>query len=388
MESDSIWPSLSADDPNGNDAGVEVGIAPAPAEANPQPTLSGSPGNATDLGPPQLGTGNFAPQPLSTARPTGTVVGQKIQGLREELRRLQTQLGQQNLRLQQIRAVTTENAQRYHGTVAAVTARLQLGTTPGNPVLISQWNAAQAELDAVSNDIAEMSSLANEVAGDASLANFVLESARASYFLSGAIDEDHRQLAILEDETNRTVVLVDRLLNELNEDVARQTAYVGNERRGLMALSQSIKNGELYGGNLIARAYTGGLNQSAAAAPSSAFRSQYRVPSTPRSGYTVSGRQPLVIIRFDRPDVAYEQALYQALSQTLEGQPNAQFDLVAVSPGGGSPADVAVGQSKSKRFANQVLRSMTDMGLPANRIDLAAITDPATISNEVHIYAR
>ena len=114
---------------------------------------------------------------------------------------------------------------------------------------------AQAGLDRLSADIAAMNTLANRVASDSSMAAFILESVRATYGLAGAIDEDHRQLAILEDETNRTAVLIDRLLNELSEDVSRQTAYVGNERRNLTTLSLAVKNGELLGTSLANRAY-------------------------------------------------------------------------------------------------------------------------------------
>ena len=41
----------------------------------------------------------------------------------------------------------------------------------------------------------------------------------------------------MEDDINKTQVVVDRLLNELSEDVSRQTAYVGNERRNLSSLA-------------------------------------------------------------------------------------------------------------------------------------------------------
>src|ERR1041385_5413745 len=99
----------------------------------------------------------------------------------------------------------------------------------------------------MSADIGAMNSLANEVASASSLAAYLLEAARATYGLSGAIDEDHRQLGVLEDETNRTVVLIDRLLHELSDDISRQTAYVGNERANLTTLALAIKNGELYG---------------------------------------------------------------------------------------------------------------------------------------------
>ncbi|HZD25035.1 MAG TPA: hypothetical protein VE631_02155, partial [Alphaproteobacteria bacterium] len=201
----------------------------------------------------------------------------------------------------------TQHAERYHGTVAAITARLQLGTTRGNPILVNQWNDAQVGLDSISSDIGRMNSLANDIASNSSLAGYVLESARAAYGISGAIDADHRNLARVEDETNRTVVLVDRLLSQVNEDIARQTAYVGNERANLTTLSAAIKNGEVEGGSLLARTYATGLR-----AP------QFSTSSTPRSGFALEQRTPLVVIRFDRPNVAYRNALYTAMSKALQ----------------------------------------------------------------------
>jgi len=319
-----------------------------------------------------LESANFS-QP---AQPTGTFVGQKISQLRGELIGLQRNIGGRNQQLQQIRSITAQNAQRYHGTVAAVQARLQLGTTPGNPVLINQWNEAQGDLDRLAGDIAAMNSLANLVATDSSLSSFILESVRATYGLSGAIDEDHRQLAILEDETNQTVVLIDRLLNELSEDVSRQTAYVGNERRNLTTLSLAIKNGELLGTSIVNRAY-------ASAAPLSSSP-----PVSSTRSFASQNRRPLVVIRFDRADPPYQRALYTAVSQVVEQRPNAQFDLVAVTPNQGTPADVALNSSKAKKQAESVLRSLTEMGLPPNRVSLSSMTSPSANTNEVHIYMR
>jgi hypothetical protein len=61
---------------------------------------------------------------------------------------------------------------------------------------------------------------------------------------------------------------------------------------------------------------------------------------------------------------------------------------VAVAPGAGGAADGALGQSQARRYANQVMRSLTDMGLPANRVSLAATTNPGSATNEVHVYIR
>ena len=54
----------------------------------------------------------------------------------------------------------------------------------------------------------------------------------------------------------------------------------------------------------------------------------------------------------------------------------------------GKAAQVALNQSQSKRFANRVLRSLTDMGMPASRVSLAATTSPGASTSEVHVYLR
>ena len=303
---------------------------------------------------------------------TGSFGGAKVAQHARELETLAVGINTANTRFQQLRAITEQNALRYYVIAAAISARLQIGTTPGNPVLVSQWNSAQAELDRISTDIAAMNSLANLVANDSSMSAWLLESARATYGLAGAIDEDHRQLAILEDETNRTVVLIDRLLNELSEDISRQTTYVGNERRNLTVLSLAIKNGELFGPSLSNRAFV-------SAAPLASV-----APAVSGSSFSVRTRRPLVVIRFDRPDVPFQQALYTAVSRAIERRPQAAFDLVAVAPGSGTPAQVAVNTTKTKRHAETVLRTLTDMGLPADRVRLSSMTSPEAATAEVH----
>jgi len=95
-----------------------------------------------------------------------------------------------------------------------------------------------------------------------------------------------------------------------------------------------------------------------------------------------------VVIRFDRPNVEYAQALYTAVSRALDQQPSARFDVVAVSPSQGSPADVALQRSQSRKRADEVVQTLTGMGLPADRVGLASTTNPGARTSEVHIYVR
>ena len=221
-----------------------------------------------------------------------------------------------------------------------------------------------------------MNKLANGVASTSTLSAFLLETTRAAYGLSGAVDEDHRQLSILEDEVNRTVVLIDRLLNELSEDISRQSNYLSTERTNLNTLALAVKNGEILGASLVNRAFASSTplaSNSPTAAP--------RMSSD-------SLRRPLVVIRFDRANVQYEQPLYNAISRALQRRPNAMFDLVAVAPGGGNAARVALASSSSKKNAETVLRSLSDMGLPLERVRLSALTSNSAQTGEVHLYVR
>ncbi len=396
---DTLWPSLTGEDPAGGEAAAQppaeqaprtepmaaeatATAAPAPTAAAPRPMPATEPMAATGEAPaapapttrqPPLGTTVFQPEGVTPGAPTGTFVGKKVTDLRGELQRLQASVSTHNTQLQKLRAKVVEDSQRYHGTVAAVNARLQVGTTPGNPILVQQFNSAMADLDRLGADIAEMNKLATGVSGDSTMSAFLAESARAAFQVSGAVDEDHRQLAILEDEINRTVVLIDRLLKELTEDVRRQTNYVATERSNLNLLSAGIKSGEIYGASLVNRA----MASVASTGPVGGVRAM-----------DTTGRRPLVIVRFDRPNVPYQQALYNAVSRALERRPNAVFDLVAVAPAGGGPARVALNANKARRHAEDVLRSLIEMGLPPSRVAVSAKTAGTATTNEVHLYLR
>lgn len=332
-------------------------------------TVQTAPGN-----PPALGSSNFEAPGVTNGTATGTFVGHKVSSLRGDLAALQDMLTRHNQSLQGIRSDTVQDSQRYHGTVAAVNARLQVGTTPGNPILNQQWNAAQAELDRINEDVLKMTRLANEVTNSSAMAAYLLESVRAARQLSGAVDEDHRQLRILEDETNRTVVLVERLLTELSDDVNRQQAYVANERQNLNTLALAIKNGQLYSSALSSR---GG-----------AMPASYDAPLAAPRGAVGSSDMALVTIRFDKANVNYESALYAAVKGALDRRPSASFDVVAVSPTGNTPGAQALGATSVRRNAESVVRSLTNMGLPSNRIRVSQTTSPGVNTGEVQVYVR
>jgi hypothetical protein len=137
-----------------------------------------------------------------------------------------------------------------------------------------------------------------------------------------------------------------------------------------------VKNGELYGASLRNRAFATATGDTAARNVTPAGR------LTPPS-FGADSRRPLVVIRFDRPNVEFEQPLYTAISQAIERRPAARFDVVAISPAKG-----AISATSARRNAERVLRTLTEMGLPADRVRLSASLSPQARGNEVHIFVR
>lgn len=352
------------------DSGTETAGPTAPEAAAPTPAPTPAPAPM----PAPSGTitapvATITPVTIEPGSDTGTAVSKTVASLRAQLQTLEGNLAQNAQRLADLRNAGAEAASAYHESKARITTRLQVGTTRGNPELVSEWNRAQSALDQLAGNINGLNALGTSVASDASSAHYVLDQIGATFNVSGAVDEDHRQLNVLQDETNQTIVLIDKLLTEVSEDVQRQTAYVANERSNLTTLASAIKAGELYGADLGAPALvaTG--------------------PVTAPESLATSGT-PLVVIRFDRPNVDYQQILYAALQQALQTRPGAGFAIVAVSPTRGNAAAVQLAQTAAHRHAEEVMRSMTDMGVPVSRMTVASATDPRATASEVRVFVR
>ncbi len=308
----------------------------------------------------------------ATAAQATTQVGQRAVQLRDDAARLQGLISTHQQSLRQLRGEGADSAQRYQTLVGQINARLQVGTTPGNPLLTQQLGQAQTELDRFSANIGAMSQLATQVGSSASLGAFLLEALRGAYAISGALEEDHRQLSQTEDEVGRAMVTIDRIRVEVSEDIARHSSYVGRERANITTLAAAVRSGEFFGPGLVARSF--GAAGGAATAQ----------PAPP-----AAGTRPLVVIRFDRPNPQFEQALYAAANRALEVRPQVSFDVVGVAATGANQGGrAAMANAEARRQSEQVMRSLVEMGLPAQRVRLSVRGDTTLPANEVHVIAR
>ncbi len=177
---------------------------------------------------------------------TGTqTVRQRVQQLRADQTALAAGISTQQNLLSSTRSQVSTDASAYGSLVSAISSRLQAGTTPGNPELVTQWNEAQAKLDAITLGVGQLNSLASQVTTQASVAGYLIDNVRATYAVGGAVEADHQQLRGIEGDTSRSIQNVDRLIGDLNAEISRQNGFLARERSNLAALSYGINVGRL-----------------------------------------------------------------------------------------------------------------------------------------------
>lgn len=346
----------------------------APAEAAAPAATAPAPGTPTVVARNAgvATTAGVAAVAIAPGPSTGTSVNQTIAGIRGNLQDVESRLLGAAQQFATLRSSSAQQLSAYYQAQAQISAHLQIGTTRANPELVAQWNAAQAALDQLTANINGLNTLSSQVSGEASRTRGLVSQIQATFDVPGAVDEDHRQLTVLEDEANQTVVVLDRLARDVSADLRRETASLGNERTRLAQLQAAIKNGDLYAG--------GG------AAPSRATATAATSPAVTAGGGAPGA--PVVTIRFARSKPNYQKPLYDALTQALQTQPSASFNVVGVSPTRGSATAVQTAQSTARRHAQDVMHTMTEMGVPATRMALSATTDPSVNVSEVRVFVR
>ena len=313
-----------------------------------------------------------------SADPSGTFVGQKINPLKEDYLAVVEAFEMHRDSYEEVKSRVYGASTEFFGTVAAINTKLQLGTTPGNPVLVRQYDQAQSELDNIEEYLREINLLNQKVNADAGVVALLKSTLNKVLRLAGAIDQDHRQLEVLEDDTEKLEIDIARLINEITEEISRQSGFAKIENQNLLVMAVAIRNGEAMGTGILNRSFLAAQALADAGPPDQ----QLDVPQVNITGL------PLVVIRFDDPDINYEKTLFDAIGTTVDKKPGANFGLVAVAPIGKNEGETRINSSKVKKYAERVLRSLVSFGLPSKKVALTAKTSGDVVVPEVHIYVQ
>ena len=329
-----------------------------------------------------------------------TPVTARVDELADEVVDVQNQLENRTARLDGLNNTAETIARDYYALIAGMNAKLQSGTTPGNPDLVESWDAAQVALNALGETSSEFAALGNDLSDTAARAAVIQDNIRSAYLLSGARDEDHENLDTLEDRMNDVISRMDRVLTQVNDEMNRRTSYLRSERLNMQTLQLAIANGDLYGGNIKNRMFqnaqaanatmaampAGAVSQMPLGAPTAIGRNAVAMPSAAINPY--AGKKPLVIIRFDKPNLQYENALYGAINEALSRRPDLQLDLMALSPVSPNAAENALNVNETRKNGESVLRALTQMGMPAERLNLNTTSADNVDYSEVRLYVR
>ena len=313
------------------------------------------------------------PQVVNDTGPTGTFVGGKINQFRADLTSIQNAISSHNNDFLRFKDLVDEQTSVYQGLSSAIRSRLQIGTTPGNPILVGQWNDAQRALEDIQNNVNNLQIVNNRVTADAALIGHLKNAIDSSFFISGAIDEDHNQLKVLKDDVQRTSVLYDRLMTELEDKITREIQILNDERQYMKQLAEDVEVGKF-----------GGTVSTPPTKSSVESQKTEIVPSTTQTKVVpINYDNAILVIKFDDSNFDYSTALFESISGALEQMPSAGFEVVAVSPAGGSSyAD----QARSR--ATDVFSKIVEMGVPTERLSIASSTSSSAQAEEVHIYLK
>ena len=266
-----------------------------------------------------------------------------------------------------------EQTSVYQGLSSAIRSRLQIGTTPGNPILVGQWNDAQRALEDIQNNVNNLQIVNNRVTADAALITHLRNAIDSSFFISGAIDEDHNQLKVLVDDVQRTSVLYSRLMDELEQKISREIVILNDERQYMKKLAEDVEIGK-FGGRVSSPPTSSG----AVSSDTSEVKKVETMKIAP-----LNYDNAILVIKFDDTNFDYSNALFESISNALEQMPSANFEVVAVSPTGGASFS-----DKARQRASEVFSKIIEMGVPSERVSLTSSNSTTAQAEEVHIYLK
>lgn len=344
----------------GSDTASTADNAAPPAESSPAETAAPAEASAAPPppAPPPVGDLGIQLAAIQPAASTGTAVGQTVDHIRSDLSALHDKVAGQMQQYQSLRSAAAQDVTGYQDAKSRIIVRLQEGTTKGNPELVGQWNTSQSALDSLTGNVNALAAIANDLSGTQGSISAQRDAIAGALNGMGATDEDHRQLLQLRDESTGLGDATDQLNRMVTRSVRRETAFIANERDSLARMQDAIKAGELYP------------------------VADMEAPSAGASSAVGEAGDAILTISFSQAHVEFQKELYDALNKALQTKPSASFRVVALSPKRGAAQRTAQGH------AREVMKSMTDMGVPASRVAVASATDPSVSASEVRVYVQ
>lgn len=366
-----------------------------------------------------------SPSPvLNISNSSGSFVGKKVNEFTREYNSIHSSVNSSAQKLAQINQSIAEADSEYNAVINTIEAKLQAGTTPSNPDLVSALNKAQENLGTLENGTQKLASVASEVAAQQEKLSALKSTVSATYAIPGAYDVDHADLNIissaLEQQENTNADLMAAVkadmadeqskaqqfraeITRLNVDVAagyvnKTAAAVSYDSRtnfktikpvqikkelakdkSVRTDKKRVKLGKKFGviENTPKTSPKAAVSKPAAAKTSAAKKAtpqsvQKALNTTaPQQAKTVAEPvKPIAgtIFSKDFPDdsVEYYTELSNAVHTALKNNPDTRFEVVAIMP-----MDTAA-QERIQNITAQIFGDMLTMSVPAENLQVSA----------------
>jgi hypothetical protein len=383
--------ACSSDAPSTTPGGRVEAIAPSSAVTEGGPDIGAPAGGLMSNGarPAQAPSATAAPTPApasqaatppSTAAAFLTGDAGRLQG---ELDQIKGRVANRGTSLQQLRDGAARDASAYEAAAGAVRTGVQSGKATGDAALLGHWTDAQAALAQMDRSMAQLVALSVQSSQDAASAGYIGDSAKRAAALQGSA-ADQQRLAAIATDAAATEEAARTQKTAVASEIEKQTAGVTRDRAELMRLALAIEGAPASSAAPHAAAVKPAAARIAKAAPVHSGTSA--PPASPPGD--LDGKSPLVVIRFDQPNVPYDEPVRKAAALALQRKPTAIFDVVASAPAEGAPDAVASAREKSKADAEGVVRSLMNAGVPSNQLTLTLATPETGKAAEVRIFVR
>lgn len=367
-----------------------------------------------------------SPSPvLNISNSSGSFVGKKVNEFTREYNSIHSSVNSSAQKLAQINQSIAEADSEYNAVINTIEAKLQAGTTPSNPDLVSALNKAQENLGTLENGTQKLASVASEVAAQQEKLSALKSTVSATYAIPGAYDVDHADLNIissaLEQQENTNADLMASVkadmadeqskaqqfraeITRLNVDVAagyvnKTAAAVSYDSRtnfktikpvqikkelakdkSVRTNKKRVKLGKKFG---VIENTPKTASAKKAAPKTAAVKVSSAKKATPQSVQkalnTAAPQQaktiaepvkPIAgtIFSKDFPDdnVEYYAELRNAVQNALKNNPDARFEVVAIMP-----MDTAA-QERIQNVTAQIFGDMLTMSVPAENLQVSA----------------
>ncbi len=270
------------------------------------------------------------------------------------------------------------SARTYLDVIADIRATLQVGTTPGNPVLMDNLRVAASNMSTLATEVEKLQDLSNQVAKDMTQVAFLQRTVNNAMQLAGGTDEDHKELdriRIAFDKKANDLVLMQGSVNSL---IARQLGLQDIHRKEFNQLTKLVRKG---------------VNTHSVVSRPLDTPEMVETVGKPISGVEtpdlqVSAAAPLQPALFVmKPEERnFQQSLYAVVASAYAQDQNIQFKIVGVASVGNNVKTTAQNNKKARAGADRLLEALVEIGVPASRVQIETLSDTSVSETEVRLY--